>query len=453
MGHRPNQARAAQRVSAGRLRGFARFLAAAAFLGLALAALTVPVPSGAAAAQAGKFFFHDGDSPIVFLGDSITEQRMYTTYIETYVLTRFPKWTVTFRNIGWGGDTVWLSQRRNFEAGVRRDILPLHPKAITIDFGMNDARGGDGNYAKYINYSAQLARGLKETGVRVALLAPSPEERYEAGQPAGSGYNNMLAKYSQGLQGVAAKEGVLFVDQFSPFVRVIEDGRKAGVLGAAGDPRLVPDGIHPNWAGHLVMAAAILKGLGAPALVSHLEIDAAVAKVKAAQGCTAEILPAAAAGVLVFRRADDGLPWPIQPEAALVLKVPGFTPLEDLSLYDLKVTGLTAAKYDLTIDEQAVGTFTKEDLARGVNLTLQAGPITAQGAQLLCAVVEKNNLFFDRWRKTLVPNLPASLNEADIPADVKEKLAQADQAIAEKEKQINALRLPAPHVFGLRPAP
>jgi hypothetical protein len=51
-----------------------------------------------------------------------------------------------------------------------------------------------------------------------------------------------------------------------------------------------------------------------------------------------------------------------------------------------------------------------------------------------------------------VPNLPESLNEADIPADAREKLAQADQAIAEKEKQINALRLPAPHVFKLTPA-
>ena len=100
-----------------------------------------------------------------------------------------------------------------------------------------------------------------------------------------------------------------------------------------------------------------------------------------------------------------------------------------------------------------MGTFTKEALARGVNLTLQAGPITAQGAKLLKTVIDKNNLFFDRWRGTLVPHMPASLNEADVPADVKEKLAQADRAIAEKEKQINALRLPAPHVFKLTPAP
>ena len=351
MSPRANAFRAARRPAAGRLGVLALLAGIAGLLGLVAAVAAAPASKSAAAAQASNFFFHDGDSPIVFLGDSITEQRMYTTYIETYVLTRFPKWTVTFRNIGLGGDTAWLSQRGDFEKGVRRDILPLHPKAITIDFGMNDARAGDGNYAQYINYSTQLAHGLKEAGARVALLTPSPEERYEAGQPAGSAYNKMLAKYSQGLQGVAAKEGVLFVDQFTPFVRVIEDGRKAGVLGAAGDPRLVPDGVHPNWAGHLVMAAAILKGLGAPALVSHLEIDAAAAKVKAAQGCTAEILPGAGDGILAFRRADDSLPWPIQPEAALALNVPGFTPLEALSVYDLKVTGLKAKQYDLAIDD------------------------------------------------------------------------------------------------------
>src|SRR2546422_4395140 len=59
---------------------------------------------------AGDFFIKDGDR-VVFLGDSITEQRLYTTYIEAYALTRFPQWKLTFRNVGWGGDTSWLRQR------------------------------------------------------------------------------------------------------------------------------------------------------------------------------------------------------------------------------------------------------------------------------------------------------------------------------------------------------
>src|SRR5215469_246075 len=61
-------------------------------------------------ALGADFLIHDGDR-VVFLGDSITEQRLYTTYVEAYALTRYPKWSLTFRNTGWGGDTSWLRQR------------------------------------------------------------------------------------------------------------------------------------------------------------------------------------------------------------------------------------------------------------------------------------------------------------------------------------------------------
>src|ERR1700677_905232 len=109
-------------------------------------------------ATAGEFLIRDGDR-VVFLGDSITEQKLYTTYIEAYALTRHPDWTLTFRNTGWGGDTSWLRQRRHpdkkqlFAAdeatqqkmvddsvgrGLARDVLPLKPTFVTVKFGMND---------------------------------------------------------------------------------------------------------------------------------------------------------------------------------------------------------------------------------------------------------------------------------------------------------------------------
>src|ERR1700747_601574 len=96
---------------------------------------------------AGDFFIRDGDR-VVFLGDSITEQRLYTTYIEAYALTRHPDWKLSFRNVGWGGDTSWRRQRTHpdekklFAAdaatldsmvadsvgrGLKRDVFPLNP--------------------------------------------------------------------------------------------------------------------------------------------------------------------------------------------------------------------------------------------------------------------------------------------------------------------------------------
>src|ERR1043166_8801996 len=75
--------------------------------------------------SAAKFLIHDGDR-VVFLGDSITEQRLYTTYIEAYALTRYPKWKLTFRNVGWGGDTSWLRQRSHPD---ERELFAAEPTA------------------------------------------------------------------------------------------------------------------------------------------------------------------------------------------------------------------------------------------------------------------------------------------------------------------------------------
>jgi len=415
----------------------------------ALAALVLA--TSLTALPAGEFLIRDGDRPVVFLGDSITEQRMYTTYIEAYVLSRFPTWSLTFRNIGWGGDTAWLSQRRGFDNGMRRDVLPLKPAVITIDFGMNDARGGDNNLPRYVEHLGKMVAQLKAAGARIALVTPSPEERYEADQPGGSAYNRMLAKYSQALREIAVREQVLFIDQYTPFIATIAAGRAAGVLGPTGAPRLIPDAVHPNWAGQLVMAAAILKGLGAPALVSRAEIDASGRRVVAAEGCRIE-LEAGAAGELVFARTDAALPWPLHADAALTLSIPGFAALDELSRYELRVTGLAEATYDLTIDGQPATQVTAAALAAGVNLSRTAGVITAQADKLFQRIIEKNNIYFTRWRSVQLFEPPAWLAGTDIEARRQTELDKHDALIARLEGEIDALRKPTPHRFSLRPA-
>src|SRR5215469_14646306 len=52
-----------------------------------------------------QFALKDGDR-VVFYGDSITEQRLYTTYVEHYCTTHYPDRRITFINTGWGGDKV-----------------------------------------------------------------------------------------------------------------------------------------------------------------------------------------------------------------------------------------------------------------------------------------------------------------------------------------------------------
>ena len=60
---------------------------------------------GAVQADDKEFFFKPNDR-IVFLGDSITEQYQYSTYMELFLTTRYPEGKFTFLNAGIGGDTA-----------------------------------------------------------------------------------------------------------------------------------------------------------------------------------------------------------------------------------------------------------------------------------------------------------------------------------------------------------
>src|SRR5262245_59606290 len=251
---------------------------------------------------AGEFQIRDGDR-VVFLGDSITEQRLYTTYIEAYTLTRYPTWKLSFRNVGWGGDTSWLRQRAHpdegklFAAdeavqqkmveesvgkGLGRDVLPLKPTFVTVKFGMNDhsyKAFREDIFRAYVRSQTEIAEMLKTAGARVAFLTPQPIEDKRP-DPDKDVRNQTLRKFCDGLKAVAQKEGAIFVDQFDPYMAMLLRER-------ASDPDFTiggGDAVHPGPIGHTVMAWAVLTGLGSPALVSRVELDCAAQKITAADG-------------------------------------------------------------------------------------------------------------------------------------------------------------------------
>jgi lysophospholipase L1-like esterase len=419
----------------------------------------------AASAVAGEFFFKDGDR-IVFLGDSITEQRLYTTYIEAYTLTRHPEWKLWFRNVGWGGDTSWLRQRAHpdekqlFAAddasqqkmveeavgrGLRRDVLPLKPTAITIKFGMNDfsyQKFREDIFKAYVRSQSELAKVLQANDVRVAFLTPQPIEDKRP-DPDKDVKNESLRKFSDGLKEVAAKQGALFVDQFDPYMAIMMRERAADPAAYIG----AGDAVHPGPAGHTIMAWAVLKGLGASALVSRAEIDGAAGKLLASEGCRISNLKADQ-GTVAFDRADDALPMPIDPKAEAALKLAPI--LQDLDLYELKVTGLPAGNYELSIDGEAVGKASNEDLSKGWNLATTAGPITKQAQEVLSLIFQKNNIFYKRWRSVQLYEFPSWVQSPDVETQRAAEIARLDGQIAEAEAQIESARKPKSHHFELR---
>ena len=421
----------------------------------------------ATCALGAEFLIHDGDR-VVFLGDSITEQRLYTTYIEAYALTRQPRWKLWFRNVGWGGDTSWLRQRAHpdeaklFAAdptaqqkmveesvrhGLERDVLPLKPTLVTVKFGMNDhsyQAFREDIFRAYVRSQTEIAEELKANGARVVFLTPQPIEDKRP-DPDKDVRNESLRKFCDGLKEVAAKEGATFVDQFDPYMAMLLRERANNPSGFVGGG----DAVHPGPIGHTVMAWAILKGLGAPALVSRVELDFGAQKITAAQGCRVEALKVSN-GAISFDREDDALPMPIDEKAGPALKLALI--LEDLDQYELRITGLPAGTYELSIDSEPVAKATSEELGKGWNLANQAGPITKQEQRVLSLVFQKNNLYFNRWRNVQLYTFPEWARSPEAETRRAAELARLDQQIADTEEQIESARKPLPHHFELKPA-
>lgn len=118
----------------------------------------------------------------------------------------------------------------------------------------------------------------------------------------------------------------------------------------------------------------------------------------------------------------------------------------------MKVTGLTAPKYQLLIDDKPAAGFTAQELAQGCNLTLTAGPITEQARQWWSLVAEKNNVFFKRWREVQLYGPPDWAKSPAFETVREKELARLDEQIAQLETKINTMRQPLPHTFVLKPA-
>src|SRR5271156_1274196 len=126
----------------------------------------------------GPFALRDGDR-VVFYGDSITEQRLYTTFVETYVVTRFPSLNVSFVHSGWGGDRVTGGGGGPIDKRLSRDVFAYKPTVVTVMLGMNDASYQPFKQQIFDVYAKgyeHLVDSIKShfPDVRLTLIQPSP---------------------------------------------------------------------------------------------------------------------------------------------------------------------------------------------------------------------------------------------------------------------------------------
>ncbi len=418
--------------------------------------------SASAPCPAGKFPLREGDL-WVMAGDRITAQHLHSNYFEAFCFARYPQLHFAFRNAAVRDHTVAATLQ-----GFDLEIAAWNPTVVSVELGINDRRSS--NHYEYIGNMETLIQRIRAIHARPVLFSPSAIN--DVGQRASLGPNRLLQEYTQALKELAAREKVPFADQFHPLlgfwnrikqrdplkeaVKTIEQQQsKDANETPVDDPgSLLParpiskdkpsplaggDPVYPGPAGQLVMAAALLKGLGADGFVSTATLDA-TGKVINERGCKVEAVTAQP-GKVAFDRLDHCRPFPIPDEARDAMT---FDPdILALSQYTLTVIGLKKGRYALRIDGVLVATMSSDDLATGINLTaLRAGlerngvnPIVFQSRAILGAVAAKEELV-SQWR-----TLSAKAHASGAAADVKEKLAaftaqlqQADEKIRDAAK-------------------
>lgn len=226
-----------------------------------------PSACQAQVAESAPLRFADGDR-VVMIGDGLIEQEQYFGWIETMITTADPLDHVTFRNLGWNGDTpagdsrfgLSLLQAGNEPADegwkqLQKQIDLTKPTVAMIGYGMADAleyaaaskRPGatitlDQATDQFTSELERLANRVRETSPDCRLLFLSPIS------PVGDSVlsRDVVDRFTEAIQTVSKKT----------------DGYTIDLRDSATDPNQRKDAVHLNEAGYKAIANDIARSLG-----------------------------------------------------------------------------------------------------------------------------------------------------------------------------------------------
>ncbi|QJE97880.1 SGNH/GDSL hydrolase family protein [Luteolibacter luteus] len=392
-----------------------------------------PEPSG--------LLLRKGDR-VAICGDSITEQKRYSVIMEAYLTASLPELEITCRQYGWSGE-----QAGGFLGRLQSDVLRFQPTFATSCYGMNDFR--------YVPYNEQIAeeyrknettmvQAFKKAGARVLLGSPGIIDTVPHWVKSAAGtkedLNLSLSKFRNiGIQ-IAAAEQVAFADVYRPMLVADYDAEKLH-----GPDFMVAgkDGVHPGWAGQVVMAYAFLKGMGIDGDLGTITFDATSGKASSSFGH--EVISSQDGKITLKSTKIPFSPGPgdlksddsIRAGLALI-------PFDDeLNRITLKVASPSATSYEVTWGETSK-TYSSEELAKGVNLAkdFQTHPLLPAFKKIWDAVAAKQE-YETRQIKQLV-------HGPEGAADLEGTFAVTEKARAPLAKAIADAKQPVEHVITIK---
>ena len=385
-----------------------------------------------------RHFLKAGDR-LAICGDSITEQKKYSRIMETYLTVCVPEMNIAVRQYGWSGERA-----PGFLARMTNDCLRFKPSIATTCYGMNDHEYRaylDRIGATYHSNEMAIDESFKAHGVRVVegsagCVGKNPSWTGDKNATVEQLNLNLCQLRNIGLD-LAKEEKIGFADVFWPmltegFLARQQYGTNFAIAGK--------DGVHPDWAGHVVMAYAFLRALGLDGDIGTFTVDLKSGKAKVSSGH--ELLGFKDGELQVKSHrypfcVGEGDPSRDDNIHAGTMLVP-FN--EELNRLMLVVKHPQAKSYKITWGEET-RTFTADQLTKGINLAAEFGvnPFTDAFNKVDQAVAEKQKFETTEIKKTF--------RSPEAKADMEGTVAKAESERAPLVAAVKAAFVPVTHTI------
>ena len=205
------------------------------------AALVLACLSRAVAADSSTLELRPHDH-VILVGNNLAERMQYFGNFETLLHARFPRQELYVRDLGWSADELTIRLRSQGFRDHGSNLVDHAPDVIIAMFGFNESFAGPAGVAKFEQDLAAFVKdpysidrytspggdwdraagennaGRGEKPVRkVVLVSPLAHENLKRPSlPDGAENNARIALYTEAMRKVAAREGAVFVDLFTP---------------------------------------------------------------------------------------------------------------------------------------------------------------------------------------------------------------------------------------------
>lgn len=438
-------------------------------------AALLPVQGGFA--QEAVFDPQDGET-VVFAGDSITHQCLYTQYLEDFFFTRFPERAIHFHNAGVRGDSA-----ADVLARFDEDIAAQKPNYVTVLLGMNDGGYEGVEPARFERYKADMSTLLdriREIGAKAILLTPTMFDHQVAerrqgdetwrfdGKPFSPDYNAVMALYGAWLREEGRRRKLPVVDLWASMNEHTAVERRTDP-----DFTMIQDAIHPGPAGQAIMAFEFLDQLlgSERRRVQNLTVLPRGAKwvsVGGKESGIRDLVVGEDRQMTTFSYLSKALPWVLPEEASLVEQVwelprgrsrVGFSMAKaghKLSGDVLKIVGLAPGNYEIQLDGKSQGR-SWPHVSLGTKIEIQENPNTPQYQQAL-AVAEMNRERNDQivrplrdlWQRLKATRKKPDVDAAEAFAKLKPEIDVLIRKSHESQERIRVMAQPKVHSCEVR---